>query len=98
MSRYYELIKESKPVSRAKKLRFDQSQRVYFASCRNHAGIQIFGEAVGLLLTLSDGKKSLAEIVKQLSSTFRVAESNVEDTIVIEVRNLQRKHLLYLEV
>ena len=98
MSRYYELIKESKTVSRAKKLRFDQSQRVYFASCHNHAGIQILSEASGLLLTLSDGRKSLAEIVQQLSSTFRVAESAVEDTVVIEVRNLQRKHLLYLEV
>ena len=98
MSRYYELIKESTPVSRAKKLRFDQSQRVYFASCPNHAGIQILSEASGLLLTLSDGRKSLAEIVQELSSTFRVAESAVEDTVVIEVRNLQRKHLLYLEV
>lgn len=98
MSSYYELIKESKPKNRAKKIRFDQSQHVYFASCHNYFGIEIFGEASGLLLTLSDGQKSLAEIVKQLSSTFRVAESNIEDTIVAEVRNLQRKHLLYLEI
>ena len=98
MSSYYELIKESKPVNRAKKIRFDQSQHVYFASCHNYLGIEILGEASGLLLTLSDGQKSLAEIAKQLSSTFRVAESNIEDTIVAEVRNLQRKHLLYLEV
>ena len=98
MSRYYELIKESKPKNRAKKIHFDQSQHVYFASCNNYLGIEILGEASGLLLTLSDGQKSLAEIVKQLSSTFHVAESNIEDTIVAEVRNLQRKHLLYLEI
>ena len=61
-------------------------------------GIEILGEASGLLLTLSDGNKTLADITKQLSSTFRVAESDIEEMIVIEVRNLQRKHLLYLEV
>lgn len=98
MSKYYELIKESKPKNRAKKIKFDQSQHVYFASCHNHIGIEILGEASGLLLTLSDGQRTLEDITKHLSSTFHVTESNIEETIVTEVRNLQRKHLLYLEV
>lgn len=98
MSKYYELIKESKPKNRAKKLRFDSSQKVYFASCRNHIGVEILGAASGLLLTLADGQKTLADIAKELSSTLHVAENSIEEVIVIEVRNLQRKHLLYLEV
>ena len=98
MSKYYKLIKESKPKNRAKKIRFDPSQHVYFASCHNYIGIEILGEASGLLLILSDGKKTLADIIRHLSSTFHVAESDIEEAIVIEVRNLQRKHLLYLEV
>ena len=98
MSKYYELIKESKPKNRAKKIRFDPSQHVYFASCHNYIGIEILGEASGLLLILSDGNKTLTDITRHLSSTFRVAESDIEEMIVIEVRNLQRKHLLYLEV
>lgn len=98
MSKYYELIKESRPKNRAKKLRFDQSQRVYFASCHNYLGIEILGEASGLLLTLADGKISIADIARQLSSTFHVAESDIEEMIIVEIRNLQRKHLLYLEV
>ena len=98
MSKYYELIKESKPKNRAKKIKFDQSQHVYFASCHNYLGIEILGEASGLLLTLSDGQRTLEDITKHLSSTFHVTESNIEETIVTEVRNLQRKHLLYLEV
>lgn len=98
MSKYYELIKEAKPKNRAKKLRFDSSQQIYFASCRNHIGVEILGVASGLLLTLADGQKTLAEIAKELSSTLHVAENSIEEVIVIEVRNLQRKHLLYLEV
>lgn len=98
MSKYYELIKESKPKNKAKKVRFDPSQNVYFASCHNYLGIEILGQASGLLLTLSDGQTSLADIAKRLSSTLNVAESDVEEVIVIEVRKLQRKHLLYLEV
>ena len=98
MSKYYELIKESKPKNRAKKIRFDQSQQVYFASCHNYLGIEILGKASGLLLTLSDGQKSLADITRYLSSRFQAAETDIEEMIVIEVRNLQRKHLLYLEI
>ena len=98
MSKYYELIKEAKPKNRAKKIKFDQTQHVYFASCPNYLSIEILGEASGLLLTLSDGNRTLADITKQLASTFRVAASDIEEVIIIEVRNLQRKHLLYLEV
>lgn len=98
MLKYYELIKEAKPKNRAKKVKFDSSRQVYFASHHNHIGIEILGEASGLLLTLSDGQRSLAEIVRRLSSALHVAESDIEEAIVIEVRNLQRKHLLYLEV
>ena len=98
MSSYYELIKDSKPKNRAEKIKFDQSQHVYFASCRNCSGIEILGEASGLLLTLSDGQRTLAEIVSRLSSAFNISASNLEEATVIEVRNLQRKHLLYLEV
>ena len=78
MSKYYELIKESKPKNRAKKIKFDQSQHVYFASCHNYLGIEILGEASGLLLTLSDGQRTLADITKHLSLTFHVTESNIE--------------------
>lgn len=98
MLKYYELIKDSKPKNRAKKIRFDPSQHVYFASCYNHIGIEILGEASGLLLTLADGNTTLADINNYLSTTFGVAESDIEEIIVMEVRNLQRKHLLYLEV
>ncbi|MBQ7476230.1 MAG: hypothetical protein IJT06_02400 [Selenomonadaceae bacterium] len=98
MSKYYELIKEAKPKNRAKKVRFDSSQQIYFASCRNYIGVEILGVASGLLLTLADGQKTLAEIAKELSSTLHVAENSIKEVIVIEVRNLQRKHLLYLEV
>lgn len=98
MSKYYELIKEAKPKNKAKKLRFDPSQNVYFASCRNHIGIEILGKASGLLLTLADGQKNLADIAKELSSTLHVAESAIEEVVIIEVRNLQRKHLLYMEI
>lgn len=98
MSIYYELIKESKPKNRAKKVKFDQSQHVYFATFHNYLSIEVLGEASGLLLTLSDGHRTLSDITKQLSLTFHVAESIIEEVIVTEVRNLQRKHLLYLEV
>ncbi len=98
MLKYYELIKESKPKNKAKKIKFDQSQHIYFASCHNYAGVEILGEASGLLLTLSDGEKTLADIAKQLSLKFNVAESDIAEMIVIEVRNLQRKHLLFLEI
>lgn len=98
MSKYYELIKESKPKNRAKKIVFDPLQNVYFASCHNYLSIEILGEASGLLLTMSNGDRTLEDIVNYLSSTFNVSKSNVEEMIVVEVRNLQRKHLLYLEV
>ncbi len=98
MSQYYELIKESKPKNKAKKIKFDPSQKIYFASCKNYMGIEILGEASGLLLTLADGNTSIAEIVARLSEKLFVAVSDIKEVIVIEVRNLQRKHLLHLEV
>ena len=98
MLKYYELIKDSKPRNRAKKVRFDPSQHVYFASCYNHIGIEVLGEASRLLLTLANGCTTLTEITVHLSETFGVAEPDIEEIIVMEVRNLQRKHLLYLEV
>ena len=98
MSQYYELIKDAKPKNKAKKLRYDASQKVFFASCQNYMGIEILGEASGLLLTMADGNTSLAEISNRLAEKLHVAASDVEEVIVIEVRNLQRKHLLYLEV
>ena len=97
MKRYYELIKKSKPKNKAKKLRFDPAQQVYFASCYNYEVIEILGFATGLLLDLSDGNRSLADIVKDLSLACHEPEEAIEEVIVNEVRNLQRKHLLYLE-
>lgn len=98
MLKYYELIKEAKPKNRAKKIKYDQSQHVYFASCHNYIGIEILSEASGLLLTLANGSNTLEDIARQLAVTFDVTESDIKDMIVIEVRNLQRKHLLYLEI
>ena len=98
MPQYYELVKEAKPQNKAKKLKFDPSQKIYFASCKNYMGIEILGEASGLLLTLADGKTSIAEIVARLSEKLCVAVSDIEEVVIIEVRNLQRKHLLHLEV
>lgn len=98
MSKYYELIKESKPQNKAKKIKFDSAQNIYFASCNNYAGVEILGEASGLLLTLSDGNTSLDDIAKQLASKLNISESAIKEMIVIEVRNFQRKHLIYLEI
>ena len=41
---------------------------------------------------------TLADITSHLSTTFNIIESDIEDNIVMEVRSLQKKHLLYLEV
>ena len=98
MPRYYELIKEAKPINKAKKIKFDPSQKIYFASCKNYMGIEILGEASGLLLTLADGNTSIAEIVARLAEKLSVTVSDIEEVVIIEVRNLQRKHLLHLEV
>ena len=51
MKRYYEMIKNTKPKNKAKKLRFDSEQQVYFASCCNYEVIEVLGLASGLLLT-----------------------------------------------
>ena len=98
MNHYYELIKEAKPKNKAKKIRFDPTQQVYFASCFNYEGIEFLGVVSGLLLDLADGNRSLEEIVKAIALTCHVPEEKVKMGIVNEVRSLQRKHLLYMEV
>lgn len=98
MTNYYELIKEAKPLNKAKKIRFDPLQNIFLASCRNHIGIEILGASSGMLLTLADGKKTLEDIVKSLSKELNVKESDIQEEVIAEVRNLQRKHLLYFEV
>ena len=55
MISYYELIKKSKPLNKAKKVKFDPLQNVFLASYHKHIGIEILGVASGMLLTLSDG-------------------------------------------
>ncbi|MCR5177143.1 MAG: hypothetical protein K6C05_09885 [Anaerovibrio sp.] len=98
MRNYYNLVKMAKPLNKAKKVKFDKLQGVYLASCRNHTGVELLGRASGLLLTLSDGKTTLEDIVKALSSVLNISEQNIEEVVIKEVRNLQRKHLLHFEV
>lgn len=97
MKRYYEMIKNTKPKNKAKKLRFDSEQQVYFASCCNYEVIEVLGLASGLLLDLADGNRTLVDIVKAVAAACHEPEEAIEEVIVNEVRNLQRKHLLYLE-
>ena len=98
MQQYYELIKDAKPKNRAKKLRFDSAQRIYFASCPNYEHIEFLGLQFGMLLDLADGNRSLEEIAKTMALAFHVPEETVKVDIVNAVRSLQRKHLLYMEV
>jgi len=98
MTSYYELIKEAKPLNKAKKIRFDPLQNIFLASCHNHAGVEILGVSSGTLLILADGKTTLDGIVKSLSKKFNVSEADIQEEVIAEVRNLQRKHLLYFEV
>ncbi len=98
MISYYDLVKKAKPVNKAKKVRFDPLQNIYLASCHNHLGIEILGVPSGMLLTLADGNTTLEEIVKSLGNKLRTSEPEIEKGVITEVRNLQRKHLLYCEV
>lgn len=98
MQTYFELIKEAKPKNKAKKVRLDATQGVYMATCNNHIGIEILGLPSGKLLTLADGETTLATIAEKLAEAFRVPTADIEAVIVGEVRNLQRKHLLYMEI
>ena len=98
MTSYYELIKKAKPLNKAKKVRYDPLQNVFLASCRNHVGIEILGVPSGMLLTLADGNTALEDVVKSLSDRLGINESDIKEVVVNEVRNLQRKHLLYFEV
>ena len=98
MQTYFELIKEAKPKNKAKKVRLDAAQGVYMATCNNHIGIEILGLPSGKLLTLADGETTLATIAEKLAEAFRVPTADIEAVIVGEVRNLQRKHLLYMEI
>lgn len=98
MKSYYDLIKKAKPLNKAKKIRFDPSQDIFLASCSNHIGIEILGMPSGLLLTLADGKTSLEDIVESMGNKLTISTTDIEEVVVYEVRNLQRKHLLLFEV
>ena len=95
---YYNLVKNAKPMNKAKKVKFDPLQKIYLASCNNHSGIEILGRPSGLLLTLANGKTTLEDIVKSLSIELGVNENDVARVVINEVRMLQRKHLLHFEV
>lgn len=98
MQTYFELIQEAKPKNKARKVRLDDAQGVYLATSRSAFGIEILGLPSGTLLTLADGRRTLAEIAAAIAERFHVPEDSLQEVIVGEVRNLQRKHLLYMEV
>ena len=98
MQTYFELIQEAKPKNKARKVRLDDAQGVYLATSRSAFGIEILGLPSGTLLTLADGRRTLAEIAAAIAERFHVPEDSIQEVIVGEVRNLQRKHLLYMEV
>lgn len=98
MQTYFELIKEARPQSRARKIRLDEAQGVYLATSRRQFGIEVLGLPSGRLLTLADGQRTLAEIAAIIAAQFHVSEEAIQAVIVGEVRHLQRQHLLYMEV